>query len=174
MRHWPRSVESSLALPQQLGLSTGLIVDAATDGFDLTVEATGNEAGLAHALRLTRPRFCSRRYTGRAGLAPAPWTNSGQKKTAIEGRAPIDCGLCVVYAISVGLASRHCPSPALSSMGEYCGKNRIPRRALVTVSTRPAFPDGVELVLNGVGQEPGGSTREAPFPVAAQLVCTLE
>ena len=47
--------ESSLELPAELGLATGLVDDAADNGFDLAVEATGNDAGLAHALRLVRP-----------------------------------------------------------------------------------------------------------------------
>lgn len=47
--------ESSLELPAELGLATGLVDEAPDDGFDLVVEATGNDAGLAHALRLVRP-----------------------------------------------------------------------------------------------------------------------
>jgi threonine dehydrogenase-like Zn-dependent dehydrogenase len=46
---------SSLALPQQLGLPTALAADIPDNCFDLIVEATGNEAGLATALRLIRP-----------------------------------------------------------------------------------------------------------------------
>ncbi len=46
----------SLALPEQLGLQTGLVDEQADDSFDLVVEATGNDAGLAHSLRLARPR----------------------------------------------------------------------------------------------------------------------
>ena len=46
----------SLELPRQLGLTTGLVDEAADDSFDLVVEATGNDAGLAHSLRLARPR----------------------------------------------------------------------------------------------------------------------
>lgn len=45
----------SLELPAQLGLATMLVETAADDSFDLVVEATGNEDGLAHALRLVRP-----------------------------------------------------------------------------------------------------------------------
>ena len=48
--------EASLALGQQWGLATGLIEEAPDNGFDFVVETTGNEAGLAHALRITRPR----------------------------------------------------------------------------------------------------------------------
>lgn len=47
---------ASLELPRQLGLVTGLVDDAADDSFDLVVEATGNDAGFAHSLRLVRPR----------------------------------------------------------------------------------------------------------------------
>lgn len=47
--------QASLALPQQLGLPTGLATDFPDNSFDLIVEATGNEAGLATALRLVRP-----------------------------------------------------------------------------------------------------------------------
>ncbi len=48
--------QASLALPGELGLETSLIADAEDDGFDLVVEATGNEAGLAESMRLVRPR----------------------------------------------------------------------------------------------------------------------
>lgn len=47
--------ESSLQLAQRLGLATGLVDDFQDDSFDLVVEATGNDAGLAHSLRLVRP-----------------------------------------------------------------------------------------------------------------------
>ena len=46
----------SLELPRQLGLVTGLVDDEADDTFDLVVEATGNDAGFAHSLRLVRSR----------------------------------------------------------------------------------------------------------------------
>jgi threonine dehydrogenase-like Zn-dependent dehydrogenase len=45
----------SLALPQRLGLKTGMVDRGDDNSFDMVVEATGNEAGLAHALRLVRP-----------------------------------------------------------------------------------------------------------------------
>jgi threonine dehydrogenase-like Zn-dependent dehydrogenase len=47
--------EASLALPAKLGLGTGLVGEAQDNAFDLVVEATGNEAGLVHSLRLVRP-----------------------------------------------------------------------------------------------------------------------
>jgi len=45
----------SLELPARLGLKTGLTDDQADNSFDFVVEATGNDAGFAHSLRLTRP-----------------------------------------------------------------------------------------------------------------------
>lgn len=47
--------DESLELPRRLGLDAGLAVDEEADAYDLVVEATGNEAGLAESLRLVRP-----------------------------------------------------------------------------------------------------------------------
>ena len=38
------------------GLTTGLVAEMPDNSFDRVVEATGNEAGLAHSLRLVRPK----------------------------------------------------------------------------------------------------------------------
>lgn len=46
----------SLALPAHLGFSVALVQDIPDAVFSLVVEATGNAAGLAHALRLLRPQ----------------------------------------------------------------------------------------------------------------------
>lgn len=46
----------SLELAARWGLPTGLVGEAAADSYDLVVEATGNEAGLAESLRLVRPK----------------------------------------------------------------------------------------------------------------------
>ncbi|MFT5195821.1 MAG: threonine dehydrogenase-like Zn-dependent dehydrogenase [Cellvibrionaceae bacterium] len=46
----------SLNLAQKWGLESSLIEDIADNAFEFVVETTGNEAGLAHALRITRPR----------------------------------------------------------------------------------------------------------------------
>ena len=46
----------SLELPNRMGFATGLIDEQRDDSFDLVVEATGNDAGLAHSLRLAKPR----------------------------------------------------------------------------------------------------------------------
>ncbi len=45
----------SLELPQSWGLEVGMAAEAEANRFDFVVEATGNEAGLAHSLRLVRP-----------------------------------------------------------------------------------------------------------------------
>lgn len=47
--------EQSLALAREMGLDTALVDEAPDDAFDLVVEATGNDGGLAHSLRLVRP-----------------------------------------------------------------------------------------------------------------------
>lgn len=47
--------EASLELSARLGFDTGLAEKAPDDAFDLVVEATGNEDGLAQSLRLVRP-----------------------------------------------------------------------------------------------------------------------
>jgi threonine dehydrogenase-like Zn-dependent dehydrogenase len=46
----------ALKWPEQLGLQPGLVNEQADSTFDMVVEATGNDAGLAHSLRLVRPQ----------------------------------------------------------------------------------------------------------------------
>lgn len=46
----------SLVLAERWGFATGLLAEAPSDAFDLVVEATGNEHGLAESLRLVRPK----------------------------------------------------------------------------------------------------------------------
>lgn len=48
--------EESLQLPADMGLLTGMVNDFKPDTFDLVVEATGNESGLAQSLQLVRPQ----------------------------------------------------------------------------------------------------------------------
>ncbi len=48
--------EESLELAKKWGLKTDLTEHIEDNVFDFTVETTGNEAGLEHALRITRPR----------------------------------------------------------------------------------------------------------------------
>lgn len=47
--------QASLALPAQLGFATALASELPDNQFDLVIEATGNEAGFAQAIRLVRP-----------------------------------------------------------------------------------------------------------------------
>lgn len=86
---------ASLALPDALGLDTALVDALPDNAFDVVVEATGNEAGLAHALRLVRPR-------GTLVL-----------KSTFAGTASIDLTKIVVAEITV-IGSRCGPfAPAL-------------------------------------------------------------
>ena len=45
----------SLSLADMLGFKTDIVNSIEDDSFDIVVEATGNEAGLEHALRIVRP-----------------------------------------------------------------------------------------------------------------------
>ncbi len=85
----------SLALPRKLGLDVGLAAEAEDNAYDLVVEATGNDAGFAHSLRLVRP-------LGTLVL-----------KSTFAGRSNIDLTKLVVGEISV-VGSRCGPfAPAL-------------------------------------------------------------
>ncbi len=85
----------SLALPRTLGLAAGLVDEAEDNAYDLVVEATGNDAGFAHSLRLVRP-------LGTLVL-----------KSTFAGRANIDLTKLVVGEITV-VGSRCGPfAPAL-------------------------------------------------------------
>jgi threonine dehydrogenase-like Zn-dependent dehydrogenase len=85
----------SLELPASLGLATGLVDQAPDDAFDVVVEATGNQAGLAHSLRLVRP-------LGTLVL-----------KSTFQGQANVDLTKLVVAEITV-VGSRCGPfAPAL-------------------------------------------------------------
>lgn len=47
--------QSSLTLPEKLGLKVGLVDEIPDSTFDIVVEATGNDAGFAQSLRIVRP-----------------------------------------------------------------------------------------------------------------------
>jgi threonine dehydrogenase-like Zn-dependent dehydrogenase len=74
---------ASLELPARLGFETSLVAEAADDSFDMAVEATGNAAGLTHALRLVRP-------LGRLVM-----------KSSYADREPVDLTKLVVGEITV-------------------------------------------------------------------------
>jgi threonine dehydrogenase-like Zn-dependent dehydrogenase len=85
----------ALQLPAQLGLTVGLVDEQVDNAFDLVVEATGNDSGLAHSLRLVRPQ-------GTLVL-----------KSTFHGNANIDLTKLVVSEIAV-VGSRCGPfAPAL-------------------------------------------------------------
>ena len=89
-----RSLDS-LNLPVSMGLKSGLLDEFEENSFDIVVEATGNENGFAHALRLIRP------------------LGSLVLKSTYDGRAAVDLSKIVVDEITI-LGSRCGPfSPAL-------------------------------------------------------------
>jgi threonine dehydrogenase-like Zn-dependent dehydrogenase len=91
---------ASLELPAALGLQAGLVQDQADDSFDFVVEATGNDAGFAHSLRLVRP-------LGTLIL-----------KSTFAGKSSIDLTKLVVGEITV-VGSRCGPfAPALRLLAE--------------------------------------------------------
>jgi threonine dehydrogenase-like Zn-dependent dehydrogenase len=91
---------ASLELPATWGLQTGLAQDQADDSFDFVVEATGNDAGFAHSLRLVRP-------LGTLIL-----------KSTFAGKSSIDLTKLVVGEITV-VGSRCGPfAPALRLLAE--------------------------------------------------------
>ncbi len=103
----------SLALPRQLGLAVGLVDAAADNAYDLVVEATGNDAGFAHSLRLVRPR-------GTLVL-----------KSTFAGRANIDLTKLVVGEITV-VGSRCGPfAPALRLLEQGAVGAQIAVRPLI-------------------------------------------
>jgi len=90
----------SLELPARLGIATALVDDFPDERFDLVVEATGNEAGLAESLRLVRP-------LGTLVL-----------KSTFQGTARVDLTKLVVGEITV-VGSRCGPfAPALRLLAE--------------------------------------------------------
>jgi threonine dehydrogenase-like Zn-dependent dehydrogenase len=110
----------SLVLPASLGLPIGLVDEAPDDAFDVVVEATGNEAGLAHSLRLVRP-------LGTLVL-----------KSTFHGRAHVDLTKLVVAEITV-VGSRCGPfAPALRLLE----KGAVEVRA--TIEAEYPLCDGLE------------------------------
>lgn len=94
-----RSSES-LELPKSIGLRSGLLDDFDENSFDVVVEVTGNEQGLAHSLRLVRP-------LGTLVL-----------KSTYAGKAKVDLSKIVVDEITV-VGSRCGPfKPALRLIAE--------------------------------------------------------
>ncbi|MBP6015910.1 MAG: alcohol dehydrogenase catalytic domain-containing protein [Candidatus Promineofilum sp.] len=108
----------SLVLPNQLGFATALVDEQPDDSFDLVVEATGNDAGLGHSLRLVRPR-------GTLVL-----------KSTFHGHADVDLTKLVVGEVTV-VGSRCGPfAPALRLLAMSAG---LPEKATagIGVQVRP-------------------------------------
>ena len=76
---------ASLALPAQWGLATGLAEETADNEFDMVVEVTGNPAGLAQAVRITRPLGRIILKSTFAGSAPLNWSPIVVKELQMVG-----------------------------------------------------------------------------------------
>ncbi len=76
---------ASLALPAAWGLAVGLAEEAAENSFDMVVEATGNVAGLAQAVRLTRPQGVIVLKSTFAGEAALNWSPIVVKELNLVG-----------------------------------------------------------------------------------------
>ncbi len=101
--------QESLSLPKSYGLETGLVGEAADNAFDLVVEATGNEAGLVHSLRLVRP------------------LGTLVMKSTFAGKANVDLTKLVVGEINV-VGSRCGP---FDSAVQLLAKNKIDPRPMI-------------------------------------------
>ena len=114
--------EGSLALPEKLGLGTGLVAEAEDSSFDLVVEATGNEAGLVHSLRLVRP------------------LGTLVMKSTFAGKTTVDLSKLVVDEIKV-VGSRCGPFEA--AVGLLADGKIAPQ---VMIEAEYALKDGLEAV----------------------------
>jgi threonine dehydrogenase-like Zn-dependent dehydrogenase len=74
-----------LALPRSLGLEAALLAEAPADAYDLVVEATGNQEGLAGALGLVRPRGTLVLKSTFAGAATVDLTPLVVKEVRVQG-----------------------------------------------------------------------------------------
>jgi threonine dehydrogenase-like Zn-dependent dehydrogenase len=109
--------EESLALPGSLGLAAGLVDEQPDNAYDLVVEATGNDAGFAHSLRIVRPR-------GTLVL-----------KSTFHGNANLNLTKLVVAEINV-MGSRCGPfTPALRLLAASSSLSEM--RAGIGVQVRP-------------------------------------
>lgn len=75
--------EASMQRAREIGLNTASVGSGADDSFDLVVEATGNDGGLTHALRLVRP------------------LGTLVMKSTYEGKANVDLTKLVVGEVTV-------------------------------------------------------------------------
>jgi threonine dehydrogenase-like Zn-dependent dehydrogenase len=103
-----------LALPKILGLAVGLADEAGDNAFDFVVEATGNEAGLVHSLRMVKP------------------LGTLVMKSTFAGKTTVDLTKVVVDEINVA-GSRCGP---FESAVRLLAENKIPVQALIEAEYR--------------------------------------
>jgi threonine dehydrogenase-like Zn-dependent dehydrogenase len=108
----------TLELPAQLGLRTGMVGEQADNIYDLVVEATGNDAGFAHSLRIVRPQ-------GTLVL-----------KSTFHGDANIDMTKLVVGEIRV-IGSRCGPFDAALRLLKASAGDQSTARAGIGIQVRP-------------------------------------
>ena len=112
----------SLALPRKLGISSQLIERVTDAYYEVVVEATGNESGLAHSLRIIRPE----------GMLIL--------KSTFAGTAKVDLSKIVVSEITV-VGSRCGPfEPALRLLAE----DKIEIEGMI--DGRYSIADGIEAI----------------------------
>jgi len=103
----------SLTLAASWGLATGLLAEAESDSYDLVVEATGNDAGLAEALRLVRPKgtlVMKSTYDGRASV---------DLTKVVVGEVQIRGSRCGPFAPALRLLERRAIDVASLVEGDY-------------------------------------------------------
>lgn len=103
----------TLELPAALGLKTGLVDEQPDNSRDLVVEATGNDAGFAHSLRIVRPR-------GTLVLKSTFHGNANINLTKlVVGEISVQGSRCGPFAPALRLleAARHLPDGATAGLG---------------------------------------------------------
>jgi threonine dehydrogenase-like Zn-dependent dehydrogenase len=103
----------SLELAKRWGFETGLAGEADADSFDLVVEATGNDAGLAESLRLVRPKGTLVLKSTFHGKASVDLTK------VVVGEVRIVGSRCGPFAPALRLLERDAVDVASLVEGEY-------------------------------------------------------
>lgn len=103
----------SLVLAERWGFAAGLLAEAPSEDFDLVVEATGNEHGLAESLRLVRPKGTLVLKSTFHGKASVDLTK------VVVGEVKIVGSRCGPFAPALRLLERRAVDVASLVEGEY-------------------------------------------------------